>query len=185
MVGDTVKAFAHRAWTNPEVLAEVNYTDICLIPKVPKPELFSQFKPISLCNVNYKILTKIIVNRLKPFIPRLVSPCQAGFVPGRSIHENIVVAQKMVHSMAKIKGKTSFFVIKVDLAKAYDRLRWSFIHDTLTEIGLPRDLILLIMHGITSVKTNVLWNGSRSPFFPLKGGFAKATHCPLIFLFYV
>lgn len=134
MVGDTVKAFAHRAWTNPEVLAEVNYTDICLIPKVPNPELVSQFRPISLCNVNYKILTKIIVNRLKPFIPRLVSPCQAGFVPGRSIHENIVVAQEMLHSMAKIKGKTSFFVIKVDIAKAYDRLRWSFIHDTLTEM---------------------------------------------------
>lgn len=86
----------------------------------------SQLRPISFCNVSYKVLTKIVVNRLKPFISKIISPFQTDFVPTRSIHDNIIVAQEMVHSMTKMKGKKGFFAIKVDLAKAYDRLRWDF-----------------------------------------------------------
>lgn len=71
----------------------------------------------------------------------------------------------MIHSMNKMKGKKGFLAIKVDLAKAYDRIRWSFIHAIFLEVGLPQGMIHLIMHCITSVKTNVLWNGSRSGFF--------------------
>lgn len=70
----------------------------------------------------YKVLTKIVVNRLKPLLPDIISPNQTGFIPTRSIHENIIVAQEMMHSMRKIRGRNGFFVIKVDLMKVYDRL---------------------------------------------------------------
>jgi hypothetical protein len=148
--------FIVQMWNHPPSIASINQTDICLIPKVNKPEFVNQFRPISLCNVSYKIITKIIVNRLKPLIPDIISPYQTGFVPTRNIHENIIVAQEMIHSMHKMRSKVGFFAIKVDLAKAYDRLRWSFIHDTLVEVGLPDHLINIIMQCVRTVTTNVM-----------------------------
>lgn len=78
---------------------EVNATNICLIPKVEQLEFVSQFCPISMCNVVYNVLTKTLVNHLKALIPELITPQQTGFIPSRSIHDNIVVAQEMMHSM--------------------------------------------------------------------------------------
>jgi ribonuclease HI len=163
-MGSSICDFVKYIWSNPMDVASVNFTDICLIPKVDRPELVSQFRPISLCNVSYKIITKIMVNRLKTIIPQIVSPFQTGFVPGRNITENVVIAQEMLHSMTKMRSTTGFFVIKVDLSKAYDRLRW-FIHKVLIEVKLPDVMINLIMNCITSVQSNVLWNGNRSDFF--------------------
>jgi hypothetical protein len=169
-MGSSLCDFVKSMWNNPADVAAVNFTDICLIPKVNKPEFVSQFRPISLCNVSYKIITKIIVNRLKEIIPKVVSPYQTGFVSGRNITENIVIAQEMLHNMTRIKSKVGFFVIKVDLSKAYDRLDWDFIHKILVEVKLPIEMINIIMNCVTSVKSNVLWNGARSEFFPPQCG---------------
>jgi hypothetical protein len=79
--------FVRSIWNNPTDVDVVNFTYICLIPKINKPEYVSQFRPISLCNVSYKIITKIVVNRLKEIIPKVVSPFQTGFVPRRNITE--------------------------------------------------------------------------------------------------
>jgi hypothetical protein len=165
IIKPSVFEFVSQVWMNPCLLDEVNYTDICLIPKVAQPEYVNQFRPISLCNTLYKIVSKVVVSRLKEYISILVSPFQTGFIPGRSIHENIVVAQEVVHSMQRVSGARGYFAIKVDLAKAYDMLRWDFIHSTLQEIGLPLNMVRVIMQGISSVKTNVNWHGSRAPYF--------------------
>jgi hypothetical protein len=106
-----------------------------------------------------------MVNRLKKIIPQVVSPYQTGFVPGRNITENIVIAQEMLHSMTKMRSRVGFFVIKVDLSKAYDRLNWEFIHRVLLEVRIPAEMINVIMNCITSVQSNVLWNGNRTEFF--------------------
>ncbi|XP_058727202.1 uncharacterized protein LOC131598638 [Vicia villosa] len=138
--------------------------------EVIQPHFVNQFRPISLCNTIYKIVTKVIVERLKPRMQYLVSPFQTGFVPGRSIHENIIIATEAMHNMSKKKGKKGYFAIKIDLAKAYDKINWKFIWRVLTEIGLPDNLINIIMHGVTSVETDINWNGSRSDFFRPKHG---------------
>jgi hypothetical protein len=122
IVGGSVVDFVKLAWLNLMMLKSTNCTDICLIPKVAQPELVNQFRPISLCNSLYRVVSKVVVNRLKDLIPVIVPPFQTGFVLGRSIHEHIVVAQELLHSMNHMIGKTGYFAIKVDLAKAYDML---------------------------------------------------------------
>ncbi|MCH81151.1 putative non-LTR retroelement reverse transcriptase, partial [Trifolium medium] len=170
IVGKSVCDFVKKVWNEPSVIASVNQTDICLIPKVDHPESVSQFRPISLCNAIYKVVSKVMVERLKVHIPKLVSPFQTDFVSGQNIHENIIIAQEMIHSMGKTKGRKGYFVIKVDLSKAYDKLSWGFIWRILNEINLPENMINVIMHSVTSVETNVKWHGARAEFFrPQRG----------------
>lgn len=86
-------------------MKEINKTVLVLIPKIEKPNLVSQFRHISLCNVIYKSVSKIVVNRLKPFLDGLVSSFQSSFVLGRHIQNNVVVAKELFHIMKRLKGK--------------------------------------------------------------------------------
>lgn len=104
----------------PEHLKE---THIVLIPKSDHPELASQFRPIGLCNVVYKIVTKVIVNRIKPHLPFFISNTQSSFVPGRQGTDNIVIMQEVLHTMKRKQGVKGYMAIKIDFEKAYDRLR--------------------------------------------------------------
>ncbi|XP_042970644.1 uncharacterized protein LOC122303096 [Carya illinoinensis] len=93
---------------------------IVLILKVPDPKSFEKFPPISLCSVAYKIFSKILVTRLTGFLPMLISAEQGAFILGRSIFENISLAQEMVHVL-KRKTVGGNVMVKLDMAKAYDR----------------------------------------------------------------
>ena len=123
---------------------------IVLIPKIDNPTSLNSFRLISLCTIMYKTITKIIANKLKTFLPDLVGPHQTSFVPGRHITENIIIAQEVIHSMRQKTGKRGFMAIKVDLEKAYDRLNWEFINETLAFVGLLTNFIRIIMKCITS-----------------------------------
>ena len=143
---------------------------LALIPKIENPSSLKLYRPISICNVAYKTITKMIANRLHSILPHLVGPHQTSFVHGRHIIENIVIAQEVVHSMRKKTGATGFMAIKVDLEKAYDRLSWKFISDTLREARIPPDLIQVIMACITSATMRILWNGEAiDEFIPSRG----------------
>ena len=82
-VSGNVIDFVRKVFENPCLIREVNQTFLVLIPKVPHPEIMGDFRPISLCNVIYKLITKIIVNRIKPFMFTIISPNQCSFVLGR------------------------------------------------------------------------------------------------------
>lgn len=97
--------FVIKMWENPDEISKVNKIDICLILKIENPCTISQFRPISLCNTIYKVPSKIIVGRLKKHMDKLTSPYQKGFVPGRLIHENIIIAREALHTMGRMKGK--------------------------------------------------------------------------------
>lgn len=142
-----------------------NRTLIVLIPKVPIPEFVSQLIPISLCTLPYKILSKVIVNRLKPVMPIQVVKNQTSFVGGRNIIDNVVIAQEVIHSMRIRKGKRGWMALKIDMEKAYDRLRWDFIRDSLIDAKIPSILIRVIMQCVTSSSLQVLWNGGFTEEF--------------------
>lgn len=94
-----------------------------LIPKIPNPEEVSHFRPISLCNVFYKIISKVLVNRLKLIMDSIITPYQNAFVKGRNITDNILLAHEIIDMIKKNRGKRdSFGVLKIDMSKAYDRV---------------------------------------------------------------
>lgn len=84
----------------------------------------SDFHLISLCNIIYKVVSKVVANGLKDCIQKFVSPYQIGFVPWRNIHENIIIIKEVMHNM---KGRKAYFVFKIDLSKTYDKISWEFI----------------------------------------------------------
>jgi len=107
---DSMPYFSKKNWelvrlsfcaTSMDILAgkslpeSLNDTCLVLLSKADHPNLASQFKPIELCNVLYKTVTKTIVNRLNPFFPKAISPTQGAFVPGRQITDIIVIVQEI------------------------------------------------------------------------------------------
>ena len=169
-VCSSVHNFITKIFDDPRHVQDVNHTFLVLIPKIDFPEKLKDFRPISLCNVIYKIVTKIVVNRIKPILSKVVSPNQCSFVPGRLSSDNIIVAQEVIHSMRNLKGKRGFMAIKIDLEKAYDRVRWSFVLECLRELHLPNMFIELIKWCISSPSMQILWNGSKSEQFnPTRG----------------
>ncbi|KAK9922738.1 hypothetical protein M0R45_031185 [Rubus argutus] len=130
-------SITQTAFTSCEIPPGLNHTIISLIPKVTGPQEMAQFRPISLCTTIYKVISKIIVARIRPFMQKLISPNQVSYVPERQISDNIMIAQEILFKFKKSTGHKGFFAWKVDLSKAYDRLSWNFIEKVLYETLLP------------------------------------------------
>ncbi|XP_057432959.1 uncharacterized protein LOC130725784 [Lotus japonicus] len=169
-VGGSVTSFVLKCFDDPSLISSVNDTLLVLIPKVDAPDRITQFRPISLCNVIYKIVTKMITNRLRRIMGELVAPNQCSFVPGRHSSDNIVIAQEVFHSMRFLKRRLGWIAIKVDLEKAYDRLKWPFLLETLQLIGLDDHFCNLIMSCVSSCRFQVSFNGGRSSTFSPQRG---------------
>ncbi|KAL0017636.1 hypothetical protein SO802_004705 [Lithocarpus litseifolius] len=169
-VGKSVCEVVMNVFEHGVVPEFLNDTLITLIPKCPSPESLNNYRPISLCNSVYKIISKIIVNRIRPYIGKLVAPLQTAFVLGRKGIDNVLIAQELFFALDRKKGKEGYMAIKVDLEKAYDRLEWSFIYKVLQAFHFPQNIIKVIMSCVTSTKSSILFNGSAlEPFTPTRG----------------
>jgi len=144
---------------------EVNCSLIMLIPKITNPSSTHHFKPISLCNVVYKIISKLLVAKLKPHLDKIISPAQSAFIPNRWIVENQVMVQEILHSFKSSKTKPGLMAIKLDLQKAYDRVNWEFIHVVLLHLGFNEVFSNWILYCISSVNFEILVNGGQSESF--------------------
>ena len=148
----------------------LNNAFLVLIPKSEVPSRPNQFRSIGLCNIVYKLVTKVIVNRLKPILPQLISPTQCSFVPRRQITDNVIIVQEMLHSMRAKQGKRGYMMVKIDFEKAYDRLRWKFIRESLMKLRLPQIMVEVVMQCIESARLSILWNGEpMEAFRPTRG----------------
>ncbi|KAL5560150.1 hypothetical protein UlMin_036361 [Ulmus minor] len=138
----------------------LNKTIISLIPKVDRPKTMKYFRPISLCYVLYKIISKCLANRLKVFLDDLISENQSAFVGGRLIHDNIIAGYEGIHLMKKGRlGNGKKMALKLDMSKAFDRVEWKFIEVVMFKLGFAESWILKIMNCISSVSFSFLLNG--------------------------
>ena len=132
------------------ILDYLNETLITLIPKCQCPEILSHYKPINLYNSIYKVISKIIVGWIRPYLSNLILPMQAAFIPRRRGLDNVLIAQEMIYALDRKKGKDGYMAIKVDLEKVYNRLEWSFIHKVLQAFHFPLHLTKLIMSCVST-----------------------------------
>ncbi|CAH9101516.1 unnamed protein product [Cuscuta epithymum] len=144
-------------------------TQIILIPKSDNPSTFSDFRPICLSNFTIKICTKVLATRLKQVLPKIISQEQAGFMAKRDIADQILIAQEMVHCIDK-KVRGSNVIVKLDMAKAFDKVSWEFLSQVMTQFGFSTQLVHLIMNNLQATFLSVLINGSPHGFFkPTRG----------------
>jgi hypothetical protein len=160
---------------NGRLDSPINSTLVTLIPKRDEPQSFDDFRPISLCNLLYKFIAKIIARILNPILSVTISKGQFGFLKCRQIHEVIGLAQKGLHSQKTSKSRGT--ILEIDLSKAFDRIHLSYIIILLTHPGFEVPFIKCIMACLNLVSFTILINNVASPFFHLEHGLRQG--CPL------
>lgn len=181
LVGEELLEMVEEARTKGISSGGLNSNFLGLIPKVNKPQTFGDYMLISLCKLCYKIITKIIENKLKPLLSRSLSEEQLGFLKGQHIHDAIGMVHECLHSIKR--KSTNSMVLKLDLQKAYDCINWDLLRMILIQIGLGIDMTNWIMSCIVSSSFVVLLNGEATDFF--KSGRGLRQGCPLSPLLFI
>lgn len=145
----------------------LTHTNIAMIPKVDHPQQFFDPRPISLCNVISKIFSKVLNSRLSKLLPSLISKNQSGFIKGRSITENILLAHEIIQDIASSNGDGNV-VLKLDMTQAFDRVSWPFLCILMRKMGFCEIWIDMLYRHIFSNWYSFLVNGNRHEFFNLK-----------------
>ena len=154
-----------QAFFNGQMIPkQFSHSFIVFLPKVNNPNKMTEFRPISLSNFTSKIISKIVSNRLSPILLSLISPNQSGFVKGRSISQNIMLAQEIIHHIKK-PNIGSNVIIKLDIAKAYDRVSWSYICLILRKIGFNEVFIDMVWRIMSNNQYSIIVNSKRYDFF--------------------
>ena len=141
-------------------LRSINHTNLVLIPKKRLPTSPKDYWPISLCNVIYKIISKVITNRLKKLLPKVIDESQSAFVQGKMINDNIMIAYESVHYMKKrVNGRVGYLACKLNMSKAYDRVEWDFLEGIMKKLGFARRWVNMVMSCVKSVTYTTVING--------------------------
>ena len=147
-------------------LFSLNFGVITLIPKVQEANIIQQYRPICLLNVSYKIFTKVTTNRLGSVADKVVSPTQTAFIKGRNILEGVVILHETIHELHR--KKLSGVILKLDFEKAYDKVRWPCLYQTLRMKGFSSKWISWIKTFISGGSVAVNVNDDVGHFFQRK-----------------
>ncbi|KAA3481008.1 reverse transcriptase [Gossypium australe] len=166
-IGGVICVWVRKNFEGRTIDSECNNTLIVLVPNVSNPENLTQFRPISLCSILYKLVMKIIANRFKSIFPNIINQEKIGFIARKSIIDNVIIAQEVLHSM-RIKKNVQWMAVKIDLEKAYNRMCWDFVKASLKiqadlkHSGLLKSFLSnfceLSGHWVNTRKTNVFFS---------------------------
>ena len=181
IVGEDVVKSTQYFFLHNYIMPNLNSNLLILIPKVPGADKLDNFRPIALANFQFKIITKILADRLGLIAAKIISPNQRGFIPGRHIHDCIMTASEAVNLLHK-KAYGGNLAMKIDVRKAFDTVNWQFLIHVLRRFGFT-DLfcnwILSILH---SAKLSVSVNGKSVGFFSCTRGVRQGNPLsPLLF----
>jgi hypothetical protein len=169
-----------KSQASNKIGGSTNSAFLALIPKEKGATSFNRFRPISLCNTSYKILTKVIANRLKTILPLIVPENQGGFIKGRQIADNIILVQEALHS--SIRRKDKGMIIKLDLANAFDRVNHNFLFEVMRKFGFDHSFVNWVRACVGSPWIAPMVNGRVTNFFQASRGLRQG--CPLSPLLY-
>ena len=140
----------------------------------------NHFRPISLCNVIFKIVSKVLANRLKLILGSIIFECQSAFVANRIIIDNILISFETLHYMkTKRQGKTTHMALKLDMSKAYDRVEWDYLKASILKMGFHKKWLDLIMAGSYLFLTRYWLMGHLPNLLNPREAFAKEILCLL------
>lgn len=131
--------------------------------------MMKDYRPISCCNVLYKIISKILANRLKQILVGFIAPNQSAFIKDRYLMENLLLASELVKDYHKEKI-SSRCAMKIDISKAFDSAQWGFLMNVLSALQLPPKFIHWINLCVTTPSFSVQVNGELAGFLEVKEG---------------
>ncbi|KAJ9681633.1 hypothetical protein PVL29_017839 [Vitis rotundifolia] len=161
-------AFWSFCWDRGRFVKSLNATFLVLVPKKGGAEDLKDFRPISLVGSLYKLLAKVLANRIKKVMGKVISESQNAFVEGRQILDAVLIANEAVDS--RLKSNQGGVLCKLDIEKAYDHVSWKFLLAVLKKMGFGERWLKWIEWCISTVKFSVLINGSPSGFFQSSRG---------------
>ncbi|GKV01676.1 hypothetical protein SLEP1_g14215 [Rubroshorea leprosula] len=178
---EDIVAFAKEFWANGKLVKRSNASFIVLFPKKENPQGLGEFRPISLIGCMYKIISKILANRLSKVLPSIINLNQSAFIGGRQIANGIVVANEVIHEAKRRKRSTLIF--KADFEKAYDSVNWEFFNRMMEKFGFCRKWRMWIRECLSTATVSVLVNGSPTEEFHMKKGLRQGDPlAPFLFL---
>lgn len=161
-VGTDVVNFCRSFFETGELPSEINRTLVCLISKKKNPQQMTDIRPISLCNMLFRVLSKVMANRVKECLPDLISINQSAFIQDRLLTNNALIAYELNHYIRrKTQGKSGVAGLKLDISKAYDRVEWPFLESMLYKFGFNTVWVERVMKCVQTVSYSFIHDGTE------------------------
>ena len=185
LVGDCVTKTVLDFPNHDIIPPNFNETHVVLIPKIKNPKKITQYRPISLTNVISCLALKVLANRLRLFLPQIISENQSVFMSDRLITDNVLVAYETMHHInQKRSGKVGEMALKLDIRKAFDRVEWGCLEKIMYKMGFHESWVKLVMRCVSTVTYSIKINGRpRGHIIPFRGLRQGDPLSPFLFLF--